>query len=607
MFLKRPIIKQDESLGSYVCRVSEANYYESIITLGKLFKFNHFNVTSGSFKKEVLEDLSIYLKIESEELEMYTCDFVRRRLGIKTENYIKSYIRFCPICISRLGYHKWIWQINYVSVCLEHHIYLVDRCLQCNKRLHLHELLNQGCNNCKGFGTVITRIKPSHEELYTQEIIYQCIVDELDVKKIKDLDINTLNNLVQLGKVLLDEQTSFLDANQTIVIKSTCTKPEDEIVTWSIFLADTFYLLENKKAFQTALENIDKYTLKKRSRKWNDVLRICADKKMSHLRKVIEEYLINRILSGSAEKNTIILYQKLAIEHSHIFLRAVDIRKKWNVTQDEFRCLVENQVIKECPVNTKKRALAYVIESIAGFEEILHEREYLIGIQDAADFLGISIDTVRRWIHNGVISERGHPSSRMIFIDKRLLEKFVCDIVKRKVDFLPSPSKSLAQILIKSAKLGVNTKQLYDALQNSSVKCHYISTQPKLADLWIDAEGERWIRKLWSEQKEYLNLEEAAKTIGVTTGVLKRMVQKELLVLNKNNSGSYLFSRVEVNQFMDNYCSVPSCSKELGISAAIIRSWVYDGTIKNYFEGINKNRFLINKKEVVSAMKKNVI
>ena len=52
MFLKRPIIKQDESLGSYVCRVSEANYYESIITLGKLFKFNHFNVTSGSFKKK---------------------------------------------------------------------------------------------------------------------------------------------------------------------------------------------------------------------------------------------------------------------------------------------------------------------------------------------------------------------------------------------------------------------------------------------------------------------------------------------------------------------------------------------------------------------------
>ena len=32
---KRPHIRQDESLGSYLCRVSEANYYESIITLGK--------------------------------------------------------------------------------------------------------------------------------------------------------------------------------------------------------------------------------------------------------------------------------------------------------------------------------------------------------------------------------------------------------------------------------------------------------------------------------------------------------------------------------------------------------------------------------------------
>ncbi len=35
MFLNRPYIQQDESLGSYLCRVSEANYYESIITLGE--------------------------------------------------------------------------------------------------------------------------------------------------------------------------------------------------------------------------------------------------------------------------------------------------------------------------------------------------------------------------------------------------------------------------------------------------------------------------------------------------------------------------------------------------------------------------------------------
>ena len=57
----------------------------------------------------------------------------------------------------------------------------------------------------------------------------------MDVQKTNVLDMNTLNNFVQLGKVLLDEQTSFLDDNQTIMIKSTCTKPEDEIVTWSYF------------------------------------------------------------------------------------------------------------------------------------------------------------------------------------------------------------------------------------------------------------------------------------------------------------------------------------------------------------------------------------
>ena len=41
--------------------------------------------------------------------------------------------------------------------------------------------------------------------------------------------------------------------------------------------------------------------------------------KIPHLREVIEEYLISRILNGNAEKNTILLYQRLEIEHSHIF------------------------------------------------------------------------------------------------------------------------------------------------------------------------------------------------------------------------------------------------------------------------------------------------
>ncbi|WP_242626788.1 helix-turn-helix domain-containing protein [Bacillus cereus] len=481
--------------------------------------------------------------------------------------------------------------------------------MQCNKKLHLHELLRQGCNNCKELGNTLNERKPSHEELHVQEIIYKCIVEKFDVIKSDVLDMNTLNDLVQLGKVLLDEQTSFLDNNQTIIIKSTCTKPEDEIVTWSYFLADTFYLLENKKAFQTALENIDKYTLKKRSRKWNDVLRVCTDPKMFHLRKVIEEYLINRILNGDAEKNTVILYQKLAIKHRNIFLKSIEIREKWSLSQDEFRCLVENQVIRECPVNTKIRALAYVIDNIERFEEALHEREHLISIQDAADFLGVSVDTVRRLMHNGVISASKHPSSQMIFIDKRLLEKFICDISKIKVKILPSPSKPLSQLLMKSAKLGVNKELFYNALRDMGIRFYYLSNQPKLSDLWVDAEGEKQIRKLWFEHKEYLNLEEAAKTIGVNTDVLKRMVQKEILILSKEKKKGdcYIFSRMAVNQFMNDYCSVPACSRELGLPASVIRRWVYDGEIKNYFEGINKNRFLVRKKEVVSLMKRNVI
>ena len=76
------------------------------------------------------------------------------------------------------------------------------------QKLHLHELLRQGCNNCKELGNTLNERKPSHEELHVQEIIYKCIVEKFDVIKVM-FDMNTLNDLVQLGKVLLDEQTSF--------------------------------------------------------------------------------------------------------------------------------------------------------------------------------------------------------------------------------------------------------------------------------------------------------------------------------------------------------------------------------------------------------------
>ena len=92
MFLNRPYIQQDESLGSYLCRVSEANYYESIITLGKIFKFNHFNVTSSSFDKEILKDLSVFWKLRLRNWKGIRLIFAK--LLIKSENYIKSYVRF---------------------------------------------------------------------------------------------------------------------------------------------------------------------------------------------------------------------------------------------------------------------------------------------------------------------------------------------------------------------------------------------------------------------------------------------------------------------------------------------------------------------------------
>lgn len=48
---------------------------------------------------------------------------------------VRDHLCYCPDCLSEKPFHRLIWRIKDIDVCLRHHYVLLDKCLSCN---HCH-------------------------------------------------------------------------------------------------------------------------------------------------------------------------------------------------------------------------------------------------------------------------------------------------------------------------------------------------------------------------------------------------------------------------------------------------------------------------------------
>ncbi|WP_043933867.1 TniQ family protein [Bacillus sp. EB01] len=69
--------------------------------------------------------------------------------------YNKYRIKYCPCCLIEDYYHRLIWDVKFVTVCLKHGQLLVDRCPSCNEQIYMSVFVRGQCK-C-GFDFVETR------------------------------------------------------------------------------------------------------------------------------------------------------------------------------------------------------------------------------------------------------------------------------------------------------------------------------------------------------------------------------------------------------------------------------------------------------------------
>lgn len=155
----------DESLESYLLRLSQANFFESFSGLAVELRYwlqVHHSDLSGGFPI-ILDGINIYhaqqdsgrraqslflleqmtglkqfslLNIafkHGETSDLYQRATVRYKDQLIPRNLLRSdAIPICPKCLSEQAYIRYIWHLEPVTACPDHHCKLVERCPQCS-------------------------------------------------------------------------------------------------------------------------------------------------------------------------------------------------------------------------------------------------------------------------------------------------------------------------------------------------------------------------------------------------------------------------------------------------------------------------------------------
>src|SRR5581483_6970006 len=177
--LNRTELLPDESLPSFLRRLTELNLYESHIILRDLIleelkdsKTPRDNLELPT-KSTTYEKLTALTGLDASSLYMATLhrfaliltpppesvSYLQLSSGHTFPGFPKGYIRkllrfqktvqFCPQCLKEKAYYTLRWSPIAISACLRHQCILVDRCQGCNHSISLVDLINKTCNKCK--------------------------------------------------------------------------------------------------------------------------------------------------------------------------------------------------------------------------------------------------------------------------------------------------------------------------------------------------------------------------------------------------------------------------------------------------------------------------
>jgi len=172
IFLRRPELFENESMFSYLFRLTTTNHYDSlkflISILTRYYKEKVLELSDLPTKNDVNNIFSELLGFSPSTIANSTFQRFNGLVSVEpTYGKVKNWkslllpnlddkkcihiwrkVAFCPYCLQDKAYFRIHWDLHCVTSCLDHECMLIDKCPKCHALLCEEDVINCKCPNC---------------------------------------------------------------------------------------------------------------------------------------------------------------------------------------------------------------------------------------------------------------------------------------------------------------------------------------------------------------------------------------------------------------------------------------------------------------------------
>lgn len=664
-FLKNIIPLANESMYSFISRLANQNLYK-IRWIFELFDLNVSNRPHcNHINSESLKKLSSMTNMSKKRLYIMTfhkyATYITSKDNIIYDNnlpYLKNgrYLspqitmektKFCPKCLQENNYHRIYWNINLLTTCHKHNIFLQDCCPKCGEAVTTMELV-KGLHKCgENLNNNDDFKHPSIKTIKNQKYLFNLFHNQKTAKErfgsqlqsLSDVSFINLFNffLFYFNKTIYEKDSSFLYTVSNKKMNFLINKVFD-------------FFDEYPKSFIRTLENETK-SLNENTEKFYEEASYIFDKFRKIDRNIYRflfedlQSFFSSIKNPSAVKINL-LQDEFDILNTNKYISKQRCCEVLNITDYNSNLLIENNIIESFKISSKKSQ--YNLISIDSVNKLLEKWRHSYTLNGLQDKFKASYNLLRRLLKYDIIKSYKKPYKNISIylipaneVD-RIMELFFNDKLKdtdgeewitidEAINYFEFKNLHLIRILklvsenflsckyksIRFSKLFLNKfevakcKSMLNFEVNANIAdkntintslLKYINKSDQIKKIRENRLSSRNINDMFLT---YLN--QVRKLLPVSSDTLKKWTDKNLInfrkILNSKTTDYHRKIRLDdLYSFCKNFMFTEDAKQMLGLSHSSVINWVNSGYIKAYKDHQDGSRYIFNRNEIINIM-----
>ncbi|SIQ29251.1 TniQ protein [Peribacillus simplex] len=602
MLLFRPEILKGESLTNYLYRLAAANRYPSISYITELINVKWFHLNSNSFPISSINELSKLTLYDYKELYNISLNYYEIQLGMHLGKLLvcKNRAKYCPLCINNTIKHKTEWNLHFVNICDEHHLKLIDSCVQCHYPLSISSLMKSECINC-GYSLEVSS-KPNtireSDVLFKSHLIMRNMLYGKNPFILNSyLSIHDYMELATKSFYLIEGLSDFTasDTNEKVIYTLASTlNGERNNKNMSLAFTNVYWMYNNfPNNFYKVLDAFYQKPFNVRKYQKKQFEKLLLSHKFFLIKLAYEEFWEMQGRKGNIHS---VALKKLRNIHKDkkINFTKKELTELYGLTRNDVNVIWNNKRMLRIVNRGGKEREVLPKESLKEIEKYIEDKNYLINLKETAHILGLPIETINILVKLGYLNKKIVLGKLSTKFDSREIDTF---LFRNKGPFCESEIGINLQNALKKYKTsGLTIKKIFNLIYEGKLTPFTNKKDAKLKDIHFRFEEiEVYLNNHKNEENgiRRYSLREVKSLLKMDGETIHKMILKDIIKpveikITKNNKKRYFFSKNEIDLFIKCHIGVQAAVKEYPISEKGLLKLIKNGELKNVVSDISR-------------------